>query len=168
MGGWRSQKERNLKQNELETRVKDLEKFVLVLQEKLEEKDKDENFLARWNPEGNGWTILDPLVRRESLEQKCDECDYIGRNPSRLKLHKEVKHMNICTFCPDDQQIFETKEELQKHTSMIHENLDQVLSQKDFDNLSEIESEVLRLEGDDTPRRRDAREKYRLRTRKLK
>ena len=160
--------ERTLKQNELETRVKYLEKFVLVLQENLEKKDKDENYLARWNPEGNGWTILDPLVRRESLEHKCNECEYVGRNPSRLKLHKEVKHMNLCTICPDDEQLFETKEELQKHTSMVHDNLDQVLSQDDFDNLSEHDSDILRFGGDDTPRRRDAREKYTLRTRKLK
>lgn len=163
--------ENKILQNELETRVKHLEKFVLILQEKLEEKEKDRSSLAQWDPEESGWTILDPLVRRKSFEHKCEECDYIGRNPSRLKLHIEVKHMHPCSICPDyTNQLFKTKEELDIHTNIIHDNLDKPLTQEEFENLSENDFERLKYGNgfSNTPRKKDFEKKYTLRLRKHK
>ena len=163
--------EESLKYSELENRVKQLETYVLTLQEKLESTEKEDYYVTKWSPgpEGGGWTVLDPLVRRKSFEYQCDECDYIGRNSVRLKLHKEVKHMYYCTQCkPYENQLFKTEEELKTHTLMVHVDLEKVLTQEEFDNLSENDLEVLRTGGSDTPRRQDARKKYDLRKKKLK
>ena len=163
--------ETKVQQNELESRVKHLEKFVVLLQEKLEKKEKDHSYLAQWNPEETGWTILDPLVRRKSFEHKCEECDYIGRNPSRLKLHIEVKHMHLCAICPEHaNQLFKTKEELDTHTNIVHDNLEKPLTQEEFESLSENDFERLKYGYgfDNTPRKKDLDKKYSLRLRKQK
>ena len=157
--------EKCLKEHDLVKRIKQLEHFVLILQEKIETKEKEEEFYeARWNPAKSGWTSLDPLIKRDSLELKCEECDYVGRNSARLKLHIEVKHMNICTLC-NYVCSFSTRDELIEHTLMVHENLDQVLTQEQFESLSESDLNTLRK--NDTPRSRDVIKKYNLRQRKL-
>ena len=48
---------------------------------------------------------------------------------------------------------------------MVHENLDQVLTQEQFESLSESDLNTLRK--NDTPRSRDVIKKYNLRQRKL-
>ena len=162
--------EMSLIKSELENRVKNLETFVLTLQEKLESREKEDYHVRKWSPgpEGGGWTVLDPLVRRKSFEYQCDECEYIGRNSVRLKLHKEVKHMHYCTQCkPYENQLFKTEEEFKTHNLMVHVNLEKVLTQEEFDNISENNLEVLRTGGGDTPRRQDANKKYALRKKKL-
>ena len=154
-----------LRENELiNKRLMNLEKFVLLLQEKAETNEKEDHKITRWNPVDKGWTSLDPLVRRDSSELKCEKCDYVGRNSARLKLHMEVKHMNICTLCNHD-CIFETRDELQKHNSMVHENLDDVLTQEQFENLSD--GDLKKLRGNNTPRSRDVSKKYNLRQKQL-
>merc|ERR1712129_49420 len=156
--------ETSVREHDLVKRIKKLEQFVLILQEKVETKEKEEHYEARWNPTTSGWTCLDPLVKRDSLEFKCEECDYVRRNSARLKLHMEVKHMNICTLCNYECR-FDTRDELIEHTSMVHENLDQVLTQGQFENLSE--SDLTTLRRNDTPRSRDVIKKYNLRQKKL-
>ena len=158
--------EMKLLHNELENRVKNLETFVLTLQEKLESEEKEQFCLTKWSPgpEGGGWTVLDPLVRRKSFEHQCDECDYIGRNAVRLKLHKEVKHMFYCSECkPYENQLFKTENELKTHTLMVHVDLEKELTEEEFQNISENDLELLRTGRDDTPRKKDAIKKYNLR-----
>ena len=143
----------------------------MVLQEKLEKEDKDKSNAAYWNPEESGWTILDPLVRRKSFDHKCEVCEYIGRNPSRLKLHIEVKHMHACAICPDyREQQFKTKDELDTHTFIVHENLDKPLTQEEFESLTENDFQLLKYGHgfDNTPRKKDLDKKYSLRLRKQK
>ena len=60
---------------------------------------------------------------------------------------------------------FSTRDELIAHTLMVHENLDQVLTQEQFESLSESDLNTLRK--NDTPRSRDVIKKYNLRQRKL-
>ena len=64
-------------------RVKHLEKFVLTLQEKLEKDDSEEADPGRYDAERYGWAVLDPLIRRKSMELKCDQCECIARNSAR-------------------------------------------------------------------------------------
>lgn len=155
------------KEKELEERIKHLEKFVLILQDKVESKEFDEYMKGTWEKDISGWGILDPLVRRPSLEIKCDQCDYVGRNSARLKKHIEVKHRHICTICNYSEE-FETRDQLVEHTAMVHENLEKELTQEQFDNLSEKDLQKLQYTGGDTPRKRDVKEKYRLRQKSLK
>ena len=162
--------EMNLIQSDLKSRVKHLETFVLTLQEKLESREKEDYYVTKWSPgpEGGGWTVLDPLVRRKSFEYQCDECDYIGRNSVRLTLHKEVKHMYYCSKCkPYENQLFKTEVELNTHTLMVHDDLEKVLTEEEFERISDNDLEILKSGGGDTPRRRDAIIKYNLRKKKL-
>ena len=161
-----SEIESRLKESDLEERVKQLEKFVLVLQEEIEMKEKNDHELGSWNPEKSGWAILDPLVRRPSLEIKCDQCDYVGRNSARLKAHMEVKHKHICRDCFWGKE-FETKERLKEHQTMVHENQEQVLTNEEFENLNENDLKQIKDYGGDTPRSRDIRKKYNLRQKQL-
>ena len=161
--------ELKLKENNfyLETRVKHLEQFVLKLQETLE-KQEAKKYGTRWDPAEKGWSTLDPLVKRSSLELKCEKCDYVGRNSARLKTHIEVKHMHTCPNC-DGYKLYKSEEELSEHTAMVHENLDEALTEEQFDNLNEDDLHILRFGGaGDTPRTRDVDKKYTLRQRQLK
>ena len=160
-------KEIERKQNEshLEARVKNLERFVLKLQEKFEKEESEECDWAKYDPQKNGWHIFDHLVRRKSLEFKCDQCDYVGRNSARLKTHVEVLHTIVCKVCKEDKDYdvtFETEDDLLRHTSLLHENLDKSLTEEEFNSLTLFESSELRR-GPDTPRREDAKRKYNLR-----
>ena len=150
--------ETSVREHDFVKRIKKLEQFVLILKKKLKQKKKKKIMKQ------GGWTCLDPLVKRDSLEFKCEECDYVGRNSARLKLHMEVKHMNICTLCNYECR-FDTRDELIEHTSMVHENLDQVLTQGQFESLSE--SDLTTLRRNDTPRSRDVIKKIQFTTEKV-
>ena len=152
------------KEEKIEMRVKHLEKFVLTLQEKFEKADSEDLDWGTYNPQKCGWDIFDPLVRRKSMELKCDQCEYVARNSARLQSHIEVLHTNLCIEC---QKIFETRDELQIHRSLIHENFDEGLTEEEFDNLSIDEINSLR-HGPDTPKREDIRKKYNLRLKQKK
>ena len=84
----------------------------------------------------------------------------MGRNSERLKHH-------ICTICNYSEE-FETRDQLVEHTDMVHEHLEKELTQEQFDNLSEEDLRKLKDTGSDTPRKREMKEKYRLRQKSLK
>jgi len=152
-------------ENDLETRMKNVERFVLKLQNKFEKEESESSDYGRYDPQKAGWGVFDPLIRRKSLELKCEQCDYVGRNSTRLKAHIEVLHTYPCTMCQLDEEVyikFETKDELLRHKSLFHENLDKSLTEDEFKSLSTYESACLRS-GPDTPRREDAKKKYNLR-----
>ena len=82
-----------------------------------------------------------------------------------MKTHIEVKHTLLCTDCQEDSEfdnIFETKEEFLEHKRLVHENPDQVLTQEEFDKLTDFEVDYVKS-GPETPKREDARKKYDLR-----
>lgn len=164
--------EAKLKENNLEEKVKNLERFVLHLQEKLEKIDSKEFFPTEYDPKESGWAIFDPLVKRKSFEYKCEECDYIGRNSVRLQTHIEVKHRYYCKSCPryydSEPVILQTKEEFEEHNRMVHENVDEELTQEQFENLSSLDLACLRRYGRDTPRSKDVKKKTSLRLKQKK
>ena len=116
--------------------------------------------------------IFDTFVRRPFLEHKCEECDYVGRKSAWLKTHIELKHLHICTECTENykvgETIFKTKEELSDHNKIVHENLDQLLTEEEFDNLSKLNSNCLRKGQSDTPTSKDAEKKKELCDRSLR
>lgn len=152
------------KESLLESRVKNLESYVLRLQEKFESEELNNYNPGTWDPEKTGWAIFDPIVRRKSMELKCDKCDYVGRNSARLEMHKEVKHTIICYLCGD--RIFDTEDELSEHKLTVHENLDKVLTEEHFENLSE--SDYIGLKYGDSPRSKDVVKRYNLRQETLR
>ena len=164
--------EMNKKEKDLETKVINLERFVLKLQEKLEQTANWDCHAGKYDPKEAGWAIFDPLVRRPSLENKCEESDYVGRNSARLKTHIELKHLHICTECTENyrvgETIFKTKEEFLEHNKIVHENLDHILTEEEFDNLSSVNSYCLRNGQSDTPKSKDAEKKKDLRERSLR
>ena len=155
----------------LETKVTNLERFVLHFQEKFENIDSENSIPTKYDHRESGWAVFDPLVRRPSMEHKCEECDYVGRNAARLKTHIEVKHMHLCSHCTDrwnvGDTIFKTKEEFLEHNRLVHENTDQELTTEEFENLSSHNLKCIK-DGKDTPRRKDVREKYNLRLKQTK
>ena len=82
---------------------------------------------------------LHPLIRTNSLEVKCDECDLVVRNKARFAKHKENKHCYICDICKewDGSYIYRGDSEIAKHNLLIHENRDNTLTGKEFKELSE-------------------------------
>ena len=141
--------EMNKNKKNMETKINNLERFV------------------------RGWFgDFDPLVRRPSLEHKCEECDYVGRNSARLKTQVELKHLHICTECAKKYRVgetsFKTKEELNDHNKIVHENLDHILTEEEFDNLSKVNLFCLRKGQRDTPKSIDAEKKKNLRERRLR
>ena len=166
-------KEIEMKQKEtkLETRIDNLERFVLKLQEQLEQKDAKVCVPERdYNPREAGWVKFDSLVRRDSHELKCEECDYVGRNSVRLKTHIEIHHRHMCELCTENimDTLFKTKEELVEHNRILHEATDQLLTDEEFENLSETNLECLRRSSANTPKRQDFRERYNLRLKQNK
>ena len=76
----------------LEDKVISLEKLVVRLEEKLE-------LLAQENYgiEATDYSTFDKfhqLVRSDSLERKCDQCN--ARNKARLDKHTEPNHVHKC------------------------------------------------------------------------
>ena len=64
--------------------------------------------------------------------------------------------------------IFKTKEEFLEHNKIVHENLDHILTEEEFDNLSSVNSYCLRNGQRDTPKSKDAEKKKDLRERSLR
>ena len=50
------------------------------------------------NTDYSSFDHLHPLIRSNSLEVKCVECDDIFRNKARLAKHYEKSHVHICEW----------------------------------------------------------------------
>ena len=72
-------------------------------------------------------SLADKLVKSNSLEAKCDECEYIGRNAARVVKHKEVKHVHNCEVCEDE---FVGDTNFEKHKKLVHLHSDILISEK--------------------------------------
>ena len=153
------------REKELETKVNNLEKFVIKLQERFEIKESELCIAREYNPKESGWANFDILVRRDLQELKCDDCDYIARNSVRLKSHIEVHHRYMCQECTEKTMdtLFKTKEELDEHNKIIHENPDQFLTEGEIKNLNETNLDILRKGFAGTPKRKDFERRYNLR-----
>jgi hypothetical protein len=78
----------------LEDKVKTLEKFVAKLEEKVEILDLSRQGFN--HSDFSGFDKFHNLIRSNSLEMKCDQCEYVGRNVARLDKHKELRHEHKC------------------------------------------------------------------------
>ena len=103
--------------------------------------------------------LSEKFIKTKSIEAKCDECDYVGRNAARVIKHKEVKHVHNCDVC-DDEFIGDTT--FEKHNRLVHLNSDTLLSEKEFEELDEFEQQDISC-GPDTPRKRDFMKRLRKR-----
>ena len=65
----------------------------------------------------NRETSKEPLIWRQSLGVKCDECNYVGRNAGRILKHKEIDHVHDCepckSYCVGDSAFA-------SHNSLVH------------------------------------------------
>ena len=81
----------------MEERVRVLETFVVRIEDNLEILEYDKK--SADNTDYSSFDHLQRLLRSNSLEGKCDECDNVSRNKARLAKNKQNNHMNICEIC---------------------------------------------------------------------
>ena len=149
---------KNLEKNEreivLEERVRVLETFVLRLEEKLEMLEQHKKGVAK--TDYSSFDHLHPLIRSNSLEVKCDECNEMFRNKARLAKHYENHHVYICEICNEwDDREFRGDAEIAKHNFLIHETQDNTLTDKEFEDITQNYPDIQRqiTNGPDTPKR---------------
>ena len=138
----------------LEERVKVLETFVVRLEEKLELFEQDKNGVRI--TDYSNFDHLHPLLRTNSLEIICEECDVVTRNKARLAKHKDDKHSYICDICKewDDNYIYRGDAEIARNIELIHKNYDITLTDKEFEDLTGEYDRQL-MNGPNTPKRDD-------------
>jgi hypothetical protein len=149
---------------DLESKVRNLEKFVVRLEEKIE-------FVHNFDPgdgfvynEQKDYSEFDKLIRTKSLETICDQCEYKGRNIARVEKHKEVKHHHVCEPCGT---YHNSDAAFANHNRRTHGNLDETLTEKDFNDLGYCESMAIQ-NGPDTPRKEDLIKRIQMKEQKEK
>ena len=144
--------ERKQRENILEERVRVLETFVVRLEEKLEMLEQDKK--GADNTDYSTFDHLHTLIRSNSLEIKCDECDHVSRNKARLAKHKQNNHTYICEICKewDDGFVYRGEAEFAKHNHFIHETHDKTLTDKEYEELTENYARQIN-NGPETPKR---------------
>ena len=149
----------------LEERVRVLETFVVRLEEKLELFEQEKNGVGI--TDYSNLDHLHPLVRTNSLEIKCDECDVVTRNKARRAKHKENTHSSICEICKewDDSFVYRGDAEIAKHKQLIHDTYDITLTEQEFENLTEEYDRQI-MNGPDTPKRDDLLKKKEIKEKK--
>lgn len=161
------QLESEIKTKELEEKVVILEKFVLSLEEKVELLEQDRKrepetgyvYPSRLESEKIGhmsYHTMAPLLKRDSFEAKCDQCDYTGRNLARLRTHRVVHHLKFCLECDPSQTNRMTEAEFDKHNNLVHESQDKEFTGDEVEKLTEEEVNAVDF-GPDTPRRKSLR-----------
>ena len=109
---------------------KKLKSHIAKIQETIEEKEFDYN--------DRNWEIFlgetfEQLIRRNSLQQNCEDCDFVAINKARLKHHQRNKHRFKCDECGTD---FYGTTSLEKHNKCVHIGSDEPLSLKETNALS--------------------------------
>ena len=109
---------------------------------------------------------IHPLIRSNSLEVKCVECDNIFRNKARLARHYETSHVHICETCYEwEETSYRGDAEIAKHNYLVHETQDKTLTDQEFEDLSNnYEREI--VNGPDTPKRENLVQRIEERKRK--
>ena len=107
-----------------------MEKFVVRLEEKIE-------LLVQccYNIEGTDFSTFDklhPLIRSDSLERKCEECNYVARNEAKLDKHKEIKHVHTCNICKNTAQEYHGDNIFKTHNDFVHLNGDKAFIDEEF------------------------------------
>ena len=144
-------------EEEPDDKIDNLEKFVLKLQNKVENLESA----------STGWKedeTLEELIRRNSHEVKCDECDYRAQNQARIDRHIKRDHSRKCDICKGD-YTYTGKARFERHMELVHKNSEVPLSESEMETMNYSESEDIRY-GPETPRCK-ALTKYKLRPKKL-
>ena len=89
--------EKNGREILLKERVRVLATFFVRLEEKLEMLKQHKKGVA--NTDYSSLDHLHPLIRSNSLEVKCGECNELFRNKARLAKHYENHHVYIGEMC---------------------------------------------------------------------
>ena len=78
---------------------------------------------------------LHPLIRSNSLEVKCNECDNTFRNKARLAKHYENSHVHICEICYEWEET-SYRGDAAKHNYLVHKTQNKTLTDQEFEDLS--------------------------------
>ena len=130
-------------------KLSNLKKIVLKLQNKIEHtefkdvnKDHDED------------ETLEGLIRRNSGDIPCKDCEYIATNISRFKHHMK-KHIKQCEQCPwrrdGTKTAYYGKEEWERHVELVHTSSEIPLPEDEAEILEFIEIDDI-VNGPKTPR----------------
>jgi hypothetical protein len=166
--------------NLLKPKVEALEKYVLKIEEKLELKEMEKytnntattvqseylekNYNSEFIRDFDMFDCLaEKLIKTKSIEARCDECDYVGRNAARVIKHKEVKHVHKCDICGDEFEYIGDAE-IKRHKNLVHHCAENILTEKEFEELTVSDQDNIRF-GPDTPRKEDFMKRYKLRKR---
>jgi uncharacterized Zn-finger protein len=60
-------------------------------------------------------------LKQKALDNSCDECLKVFRNPQLLKIHKRNAHLKVRPHCDLCLKSFTTKRALNDHTENVHE-----------------------------------------------
>ena len=107
--------------------------------------------------------LAEKLIKTKSIEARCDECDYVGRNAARVIKHKEVKHVHKCDICGDKFEHIGDAE-IERHKNLVHHCAENILTEKELEELTDSDKDNIRF-GPDTPRKEDFIKRYKLRKR---
>ena len=133
----------------LSDKIEKLEKFVLTLHDKYRRE-------IGWEDD----VTLEALIRRNSHEITCDDCEYKAQNKSRLTRHMTNKHEHKCDICGE---FYVGQTVLDEHMECVHNNSETPMTDSEMEML-DINGSHMRdiLKGPDTPRK-EALKKYNLR-----
>ena len=95
--------------------------------------------------------LSEKLIKTKSIEAKCDECEYVGRNAARVIKHKEVKHVHKCDIFGDE---YIGDAEFQRHNNIVHHSAEIIFTEKEFEELRDCDKKDIRF-GHDTPKKED-------------
>ena len=85
--------------------------------------------------EGTDFSTFDklhPLIRSDSLERKCEECNYVARNEAKLDKHKELKHVHTCDICKNTAKEYHGDHIFKMHNDLVHINGDKAFTDEEF------------------------------------
>ena len=136
-------------------KIKKLERVVL----NLEVETMGGHYFSKDDSWGDDGT-LESLIRRNSHELKCDECEFITQSTSKLETHIENKHEHKCEICGEccvGKQIFD------EHIEVVHNNSEKPMTDSEMDKLNYGHAKCI-LKGPDTPRK-EAYQKYKQKLR---
>jgi hypothetical protein len=138
-------------------KIEKLEKFVLKLQNKIEDLETIQRPPRSYNTMGKDWTedqSLEGLIRRLSNEINCEDCAYVATSITRFNHHMWKEHSLTCNHSPKpcNQNIkYIGKEKLNEHMELIHNQIP--FTELEINNLTQNE-EYNVFCGPDTPRKK--------------